>query len=76
MYYTTLHTITQHKKAKKLTKFFFAITGVDVVFKLTQLQNSGIVYNQRDRNENIGYIKNTINFKLLEEKMKEWSKNN
>lgn len=35
-----------------------------------------IVYNQRDRNENIGYIKNTINFKLLEEKMKEWSKNN
>lgn len=33
-----------------------------------------IVYNQKIKNMDIGYIKNTVNFKLLEEKLKEWNK--
>lgn len=32
-----------------------------------------IVYNQKINNIDIGYIKNTVNFKLLEEKLKEWN---
>ena len=32
------------------------------------------VYNQKIKNMNIGYINNTVNFKLLEEKLKEWNK--
>ena len=35
-----------------------------------------IVYNQRIKNIDIGYIKNTVDFKLLEEKLKEWNKKN
>ena len=31
------------------------------------------VYNQKIKNMNIGYINNTVNFKLLEEKLKEWT---
>ena len=42
------------------------------VEKITK--NAKIVYNQRIKNENIGYIKNTVNFKLLEEKLEEWNK--
>ncbi len=34
------------------------------------------VYNQKVKNIDIGYIKNTVNFKLLEEKLKEWNKEN
>ena len=34
------------------------------------------VYNQKIKNINIGYIKNTVDFKLLEEKLKEWNKEN
>ena len=32
------------------------------------------VYNQKIKNIDIGYINNTVNFKLLEEKLKEWNK--
>ena len=32
------------------------------------------VYNQKIKKKNIGYINNTVNFKLLEEKLKEWNK--
>lgn len=32
------------------------------------------VYNQKIKNIDIGYIKNTVDFKLLEEKLKEWNK--
>ena len=32
------------------------------------------VYNQKIKNMDIGYIKNTVDFKLLEEKLKEWNK--
>ena len=32
------------------------------------------VYNQKIKNMHIGYINNTVNFKLLEEKLKEWNK--
>ena len=42
------------------------------VEKITK--NAKIVYNKRIKNENIGYIKNTVNFKLLEEKLEEWNK--
>lgn len=35
-----------------------------------------IVYNQKIKNMDIGYINNTVNFKLLEEKLKEWNKEN
>lgn len=31
------------------------------------------VYNQKIKNIDIGYIKNTVDFKLLEEKLKEWN---
>lgn len=31
------------------------------------------VYNQKIKNTDIGYIKNTVNFRLLEEKLKEWN---
>lgn len=34
------------------------------------------VYNQKVKNIDIGYIKNTVDFKLLEEKLKEWNKEN
>ena len=32
------------------------------------------VYKQKSKNIDIGYIKNTVNFILLEEKLKEWNK--
>ena len=38
------------------------------------MKNAEIVYKQKLKNEEIGYIKNTVNFKLLEEKLKEWNK--
>ena len=31
------------------------------------------VYNQKAKNIDIGYIKNTVDFKLLEEKLREWN---
>lgn len=34
------------------------------------------VYNQKIKNIDIGYIKNTVNFKLLEEKLKKWNEEN
>lgn len=33
------------------------------------------VYNQKIKNVDIGYIKNTVDFKLLEEKLKKWEIN-
>jgi len=33
-----------------------------------------IVYNQKIKGIDIGYIKNTVDFKLLEEKLEEWNK--
>ena len=38
------------------------------------IKSAKIVYNQKIRNEDIGYIKSTVDFKLLEEKLKEWNK--
>ena len=38
------------------------------------MKNAEIVYKQKLKNEEIGYIKNTVNFKLLEEKLKKWNK--
>ena len=35
-----------------------------------------IVYDQKVKNIDIGYIKNTVNFRLLEEKLKEWNEEN
>lgn len=37
------------------------------------IKNAQIVYNQKCKNIDIGYIKNTVNFKLLEKKLKEWN---
>lgn len=34
-----------------------------------------IVYNQKIKNIDVGYIKNTVNFKLLEEKLNQWNEN-
>lgn len=34
------------------------------------------VYNQKIKNIDIGYINNTVDFRLLEEKLKEWNKEN
>jgi len=34
-----------------------------------------IVYNQKIKNIDIGYIKNTVDFKLLEEKLNSWNEN-
>lgn len=34
------------------------------------------VYNQKNKNIETGYIENTVNFKLLEAKLKEWDKEN
>ena len=31
-----------------------------------------VVYNQKNKNMNIPYIKNTVDFKLVETKLKEW----
>lgn len=36
------------------------------------LKNARLIYNQKNKNIDIGYIKNTVNFKLLEEKLKQW----
>ena len=38
------------------------------------MKNAEIVYKQKLKNKEIGYIKNTVNFKLLEEKLKKWNK--
>jgi len=35
-----------------------------------------IVYNQKIKNIDVGYIKNTVDFRLLEEKLMEWNENN
>lgn len=41
------------------------------------LKNARLIYNQKNKNIDIGYIKSTVNFKLLEEKLKQWiSENN
>ena len=45
-----------------------------ILGELRYINNTEIVYNQKLKNEEIGYIKNTVNFKLLEEKLKEWNK--
>lgn len=37
------------------------------------IKNAQIVYNQKCKNIDIGYIKNTVDFKLLEKKLKEWN---
>lgn len=34
------------------------------------------VYNQKTKKMDIGYIKNTVDFKLLEEKLKKWNEEN
>ena len=34
------------------------------------------VYNQKVKSVDVGYIKNTVDFKLLENKLKEWNKEN
>ena len=39
------------------------------------IKYSKIVYSQKMKNIDIGYIKNTVNFKVLEEKMNEWNEN-
>lgn len=38
------------------------------------IKNAKLVYNQKIKKEDIGYIKNTVDFNLLEEKLKEWNK--
>lgn len=38
------------------------------------IKNANVVYKQKMKNADIGYIKNTVDFKLLEEKLKEWNK--
>ena len=35
-----------------------------------------IVYNQKIKNIDVGYIKNTVDFKVLEEKLNNWNENN
>lgn len=40
------------------------------------IKNAQIVYNQKVKNLDIGYIKNTVNFLLLEEKVKQWNEIN
>lgn len=40
------------------------------------IKNAKIVYNQKIKNIDIGYIKNTVDFKILEEKLKEWNNEN
>lgn len=40
------------------------------------LKYAKTVYAQRIRNMDIGYIKNTVDFKLLENKLKEWNEKN
>ena len=37
------------------------------------MKHAKIVYNQKVKNIDIGYIKNTVDFKLLEEKMNKWN---
>ena len=34
------------------------------------------VYNQKIKNIDVGYIRNTVNFKVLEEKLNDWNENN
>ena len=34
------------------------------------------VYSQKNKNIDTGYIKNTVDFKLLEEKLKQWNEEN
>ena len=38
------------------------------------VKSAKIVYNQKIKNIDVGYIKNTVNFKLLEEKLIKWNK--
>ena len=40
------------------------------------VKSAKIVYNQKNKNLDIGYIRNTVNFEVLEEKLKQWNENN
>ncbi len=40
------------------------------------IKYANIVYNQKIKNIDIGYIKNTVDFKLLEKKLKKWNQEN
>ncbi len=40
------------------------------------VKSAKTVYNQKVKNIDVGYIKNTVDFKLLETKLKEWNKEN
>ena len=40
------------------------------------VKNAKIVYSQKIKNIDIGYIKNTVDFKLLEEKLRQWNEKN
>lgn len=52
------------------------ITELEPYISNKVVKNAQIVYNQKIKNIDIGYIKNTVDFKLLEEKLKEWNKSN
>ena len=40
------------------------------------VKNAKIVYSQKVKDIDVEYIKNTVNFKLLEEKLRQWNENN
>ena len=40
------------------------------------VKNAKIVYSQKIKNIDVGYIKNTVDFKLLEEKLRQWNEKN
>lgn len=56
-------------KYKKLV-----LKELEFIYKNKELiiKNANKLYKQKCMNLNIGYIKNTVNFKLLEEKAKEY----
>lgn len=61
----------QKYKQVVLGELRYINSNTDKILKYAQ-----IVYNQKIKNINIGYIKSTVDFKLLEEKLSEWNEKN
>lgn len=64
------------KKEKDLKYKILVENELEFIYKNKELiiNNANKLYKQKCMNLDIGYIKNTVNFKLLEEKAKEYNK--
>lgn len=67
MYYDLSKEDDKNYKALIINELEFIYTNKELIIK-----NAKKIYQQKEKELNIGYIKNTLNFKLLEEKAKKY----